>query len=56
MVRGLLKEPNRMKRWWKWIVAALVVVLLARGLAATRALGAPAQQQTQAQAATAKSP
>jgi hypothetical protein len=22
MVRGLLKEPNRMKRWWKWIAVA----------------------------------
>ena len=42
-----------MKRWWKWIVAALVVALLAA--AAIRALSARrAQQQTQAQTATAK--
>ncbi|HWS05972.1 MAG TPA: efflux RND transporter periplasmic adaptor subunit [Burkholderiaceae bacterium] len=42
-----------MKRWWKWIVAALVVALLAA--AVLRALSARrAQQQTQAQTATAK--
>lgn len=42
-----------MKRWWKWIVAALVVALLVA--AAIRALSARrAQQQTQAQTATAK--
>ena len=42
-----------MERWWKWIVAALVVALLAA--AAIRALSARrAQQQTQAQTATAK--
>jgi multidrug efflux system membrane fusion protein len=42
-----------MKRWWKWIVAALVVALLAA--AVIRALSARrAQQQTQAQTATAK--
>lgn len=42
-----------MKRWWKWIVAALVVALLAG--VALRALSVRrAQQQAQAEAAAAK--
>ena len=43
-----------MKRWWKWIVAAVVVLLVA-GLAARVLSARKAQQQAQAQAAAAKS-
>ena len=42
-----------MKRWWKWIVAAVVVLLVA-GLAARVLSARKAQQQAQAQAAAAK--
>jgi multidrug efflux system membrane fusion protein len=42
-----------MKRWWKWIVAAVVVLLVA-GLAARVLSARKAQQQAQAQAAASK--